>query len=36
MHQAGLQAVKQVGLPMRYEEIETDVGYRMDLVVEGK
>jgi GxxExxY protein len=36
MQQAGLNAIKQVGLPMRYESVETEVGYRMDLVVEGK
>ena len=33
---AGLSVNSQVGLPMVYETIKVDVGYRMDLVVEGK
>ena len=32
----GLSVNSQVGLPMVYETIKVDVGYRMDLVVEGK
>jgi GxxExxY protein len=36
LQKIGLQVNVQVGLPMRYETIETEVGYRIDLIVEGK
>jgi GxxExxY protein len=32
----GLQVENQVGLPLVYEAIKLDVGYRADLIVEGK
>ncbi|MCZ4225434.1 GxxExxY protein [Pedobacter sp. SJ11] len=32
----GLNFTAQVGLPMIYESIKLDVGYRMDLMVENK
>ena len=31
----GLQAASQVPLPIVYEEVHLDVGYHMDIVVEG-
>ena len=33
---AGLHVQNQVGLPMSYGEAKLDVGYRIDLLVEGK
>jgi GxxExxY protein len=33
---AGLKVKSQVALPMIYESIKVDVGYRLDLVVEDK
>ena len=35
LHKRGLNAVSQVELPVRYEEVRIDVGYRIDIVVEG-
>ncbi len=32
----GLKAKSQVALPLLYEEIKMDVGYRIDLLVEDK
>jgi GxxExxY protein len=32
---AGLNVRKQVGLPMIYDGVEVDVGYRLDLLVEN-
>jgi GxxExxY protein len=36
INKAGLKAKSQVALPMIYESIKVDVGYRLDLVVEDK
>ncbi len=33
---AGMKVMTQVPLPMIYKAIKVDVGYRLDLVVEGK
>jgi len=33
---AGLQAKVQVALPMTYQTVKVDVGYRLDVVVEDK
>jgi GxxExxY protein len=35
LHQAGLQVQRQVGVPVTYGEVRIDVGYRLDLLVEG-
>ena len=34
LHKRGLKAVSQVELPVHYEGVKIDVGYRLDLVVE--
>ncbi|WP_343521906.1 GxxExxY protein [Pedobacter sp.] len=34
IEKAGLFVERQVSLPMHYEEITVDVGYRLDLLVE--
>ncbi|RLJ80764.1 GxxExxY protein [Pedobacter alluvionis] len=36
IEKAGLFVQRQVSLPMHYEEITIDVGYRLDLLVEKK
>lgn len=36
LEKAGLHVQCQVALPMIYETIRVDVGYRIDLIVEGK
>ena len=36
LQKAGLKAEKQKPLPLVYKEVKLDVGYRIDLVVEGK
>jgi GxxExxY protein len=36
IEKAGLFVQRQVSLPMHYEEITVDVGYRLDLLVEKK
>ncbi|MFD2585228.1 GxxExxY protein [Pedobacter vanadiisoli] len=36
IEKAGLFVERQVSLPMQYEEITVDVGYRLDLLVERK
>ncbi len=36
IHKKGLQYATQVGLPMMYESIQMDVGYRLDILVENK
>ena len=36
IEKAGLVVQRQVSLPMHYEEITVDVGYRLDLLVEKK
>ena len=33
---AGLDVVKQKPLPLIYEEVKLDVGYRVDIIVENK
>ena len=35
LQQMGLQAATQVGLPVVYRGVRLEIGYRMDLVVEG-
>jgi GxxExxY protein len=35
LQQAGFQAPSQVGLPVVYRGVRLEIGYRMDLVVEG-
>lgn len=35
LEKAGLKVQSQVGLPMIYEEINFDLGFRLDLLVEG-
>ena len=32
----GLKVEKQTGIPLFYEEVKLDVGYRLDLIVEDK
>ncbi len=34
LHKKGLKAEKQVALPVIYEDVKIDVGYRIDLLVE--
>lgn len=34
LHKRGLKAVAQVGLPVIYDEVKIDVGYRIDILVE--
>ncbi len=34
LHRRGLQAMAQVALPIVYEEVRIDAGYRIDLLVE--
>ena len=36
LKKAGLDVKTQVGLPLVYEEIHLDVGYRIDILVEDK
>lgn len=36
IEKAGLFVQRQVSLPMHYEEITVDVGYRLDLLIEQK
>jgi len=36
MNKAGLWVEKQKPLPLIYEEVKLDCGYRVDLIVEGK
>jgi GxxExxY protein len=36
IEKAGLSVGRQVGLPMIYDGVKVDVGYRMDLVVGGQ
>ncbi|TAJ59586.1 GxxExxY protein [Brevundimonas sp.] len=36
LHQAGSRVQRQVGLPVTYGETRMDVGYRLDLLVEGR
>ncbi len=34
LHKRGLKALSQVGLPVIYDEVKLDVGYRIDILVE--
>jgi GxxExxY protein len=34
LHKRGLKAVRQVDLPIIYDEVKIDVGYRIDILVE--
>lgn len=36
LRKRGLRAAQQQGLPVVYEEVRMDIGFRPDLVVEGK
>jgi GxxExxY protein len=36
LRKSGLQAANQVELPVIYEEVRLDLGYRVDIVVEGR
>jgi GxxExxY protein len=36
LSQAGLRFERQKPMPLIYEEVKLDVGYRLDLIVEGK
>jgi GxxExxY protein len=36
LQKTGLQVEKQKPLPLVYREVKLDVGYRLDLIVEGK
>jgi GxxExxY protein len=35
LRQAGLRVERQLGVPIAYGEVRLDVGYRLDLLVEG-
>ena len=35
LHRRGLQALAQVELPITYDEVIVDIGYRIDLLVES-
>lgn len=35
LHKRGLKAVSQIELPVKYEAVTIDVGYRLDIVVEN-
>lgn len=36
LRKAGLLVAQQVGVPMHYDELRFDVGYRLDLLIENK
>lgn len=36
LNKAGLKVKKQFGLPLIYEDVNLDVGYRVDILVEDK
>jgi GxxExxY protein len=36
LQKAGVEAKKQQGLPLIYEDVKLDVGYRLDIIVENK
>ncbi len=36
LEKAGLEVSQQVSMPFIYKEIKTDIGYRLDLLVENK
>jgi len=35
LEKAGLKCEKEVGIPVRYEEVKLDLGFRADLIVEN-
>jgi len=35
LHKRGLRAMRQVEVPIIYDEVKIDVGYRIDILVEG-
>lgn len=36
LKKAGLEVVKQKGLPLIYDDVKLDIGYRIDIMVENK
>ncbi len=36
LHKLGLKVERQVGLSLIYEEVKMEIGYRIDILVEGK
>lgn len=36
LQKRGLRVVHQVGLPVHYEEVRLELGFRVDLIVDGK
>jgi GxxExxY protein len=36
LQKRGLRVVHQIGLPVHYEEVTLELGFRVDLIVEGK
>lgn len=36
LNKKGLNCLTQIGLPMEYETIRLDIGYRLDILVENK
>ena len=36
LRKRGLDVQSQVGLPIKYEDVTLDVGYRIDILIEGK
>ncbi len=36
LQKRGLRVAQQVGLPVHYEEVKLDLGYRVDLIVDDK
>lgn len=36
LHKSGLKAVAQLELPIQYEEVRIDAGYRIDILVEDQ
>ena len=36
LQKRGLNVVQQVGLPVHYEEVKLDIGFRVDLIVDDK
>ena len=36
LEKRGLRVVHQIGLPVHYEEVRLELGFRVDLIVDGK
>ncbi len=36
LRKRGLEVRCEVGLPLKYEDVTLDIGYRVDIVIEGK